>query len=397
MSDYLTNLAAKTLAPEPAIQPRLTSRYEPLRVFEAMISVSRPRWDPLNVTDEPDETAFDEDPRITHSIRRPTRRSTKTVMPAQLAAEATHEPVDASPQISELLHDQSAVTPPTRRPPRRSTKTVMPAQPAAEDTHEPVDDSLQISATRHDQPIVSPPTRRGPMRPVVETRVAPENPVAEITTESEQHKSVRVLSVQGQTTGQFIPTLKEHSVTQARQRQTDSKVPSLIDGTAGDSAEKPAAETGARRDTRIDFLVRQSVREGTPPLETDRPFALDEPKADQVSGRVKIEKPNPLGQSQLPVIPSPPETTRPGRVNSALTPVVIVQPHSVTRARPLREVAAAPQESPTTEPTVQVTIGRIEIRASTNAESRRDVQQLAPSKLMSLDDYLRQRAQGVGR
>jgi len=46
------------------------------------------------------------------------------------------------------------------------------------------------------------------------------------------------------------------------------------------------------------------------------------------------------------------------------------------------------------EPTIQVTIGRVEVRSVVADEGRRS-QQKSQSRLMSLDDYLRERDQGA--
>ncbi len=67
-----------------------------------------------------------------------------------------------------------------------------------------------------------------------------------------------------------------------------------------------------------------------------------------------------------------------------------------TRPRgPQREEARVVADTPAAEPTVQVTIGRIEVRASKeNAHSSR---MPAASPVMPLDEYLRKRAQRVGQ
>ena len=71
---------------------------------------------------------------------------------------------------------------------------------------------------------------------------------------------------------------------------------------------------------------------------------------------------------------------------------------TVSAARPLLELDQESAQTETIEPIINVTIGRVEVRAAAPATSRlKDRKSTSSSKLMSLDDYLRQRAQGGKR
>jgi hypothetical protein len=60
------------------------------------------------------------------------------------------------------------------------------------------------------------------------------------------------------------------------------------------------------------------------------------------------------------------------------------------------DLPASVATPPLTAPTINVTIGRIEVRANTSTESRpRPQHKQTPTT--NLDEYLRQRAQGVKR
>jgi hypothetical protein len=69
-----------------------------------------------------------------------------------------------------------------------------------------------------------------------------------------------------------------------------------------------------------------------------------------------------------------------------------------SRARPPAELDKEPGQIEAVEPVINVTIGRVEVRAvaPTTAQPK-DRNSTSSSKLMSLDDYLRQRAQGGKR
>ncbi len=66
--------------------------------------------------------------------------------------------------------------------------------------------------------------------------------------------------------------------------------------------------------------------------------------------------------------------------------------HPYNRVSP-HEVVSATQESSAPAPTIQVTIGRIEVRATPPPTARPQTQRSAPS-VMSLEEYLNQRAKG---
>lgn len=87
-------------------------------------------------------------------------------------------------------------------------------------------------------------------------------------------------------------------------------------------------------------------------------------------------------------------------VSPARTPVppppptmIVVQPE-ISQVRPAAETRV---DAPGPEPNVQITIGRIEVRAIKAAEVQLKKDRPVQSTFMSLDDYLRQRAQGGKR
>ena len=85
---------------------------------------------------------------------------------------------------------------------------------------------------------------------------------------------------------------------------------------------------------------------------------------------------------------SPARTTVPSQ-----PPMIMVHPE-ISQVRPAAETRV---DSPGPEPNVQITIGRIEVRATKAAEVQPKNDRPTQSTLMSLDDYLRQRAQGGKR
>jgi hypothetical protein len=67
----------------------------------------------------------------------------------------------------------------------------------------------------------------------------------------------------------------------------------------------------------------------------------------------------------------------------------------ITEAR--RRLALEPDRSSTAEQIINVTIGHVEVRAISAPAERPAPNSASTAKLMTLDDYLRQRAQGGRR
>jgi hypothetical protein len=86
------------------------------------------------------------------------------------------------------------------------------------------------------------------------------------------------------------------------------------------------------------------------------------------------------------VLPEPPERELPARSDvQAIVPTIPL----------LTPIAPLPQSPATPVPTINVSIGRVEIRAvSTQGQQRPKPK---PATVLSLEDYLRQRAKGVSR
>jgi len=86
------------------------------------------------------------------------------------------------------------------------------------------------------------------------------------------------------------------------------------------------------------------------------------------------------------VMPEPPERELPARSDvQAIVPTI----------RPSPPIAPLPPATATAAPTVNVTIGRVEVRAVPPPAQQRAKPK--PAMVLSLEDYLRQRAKGVSR
>lgn len=88
----------------------------------------------------------------------------------------------------------------------------------------------------------------------------------------------------------------------------------------------------------------------------------------------------PPSSQHLPDSPQPPTATQPGLLE---TPAWLNKLQSGLRHQSTQHQAAEP-------PTVNVTIGRVEVKAQRPAESKKTVHKKKMSTVMSLDDYLKQ-------
>ncbi len=111
MSDYLGNLAARSLDPVPAVRPRLASRFEPRSPAAAPLAASPAAAEPALV---------EESVEVRAETPRPRRSRRRVVMAAEPAV--IEEPVEVRAE--------------TPRPQRSRRRVVMAAEPAEERTVE---------------------------------------------------------------------------------------------------------------------------------------------------------------------------------------------------------------------------------------------------------------------
>ena len=96
-------------------------------------------------------------------------------------------------------------------------------------------------------------------------------------------------------------------------------------------------------------------------------------------------RPSDVSRSEQVSIPS---------LRTSAPATIVVQPRVAPYSEPARSARAQPP--PTAEPTIHVTIGRIEVRATQPAAPIAPRERQAPT-VMSLEEYLRRRAKGSGR
>lgn len=345
MSDYLTNLLARSFAVEPAIRPRLVSLYEPspidMSLFENEVESERSASRRDNVRIE-----------VVDSLSSP--------LPLQ---ERTRVRVSSEPIVP-----------------------LTSSEPTRFDNFSPDVDSpaAREAPQRSVQPSASLPREDHQAAPAEQTRV-----VAERIEAASKHRDFASRELPS-ATAPSSPT-----------QQVEHTTPVLVKTNLEESRQS-SEETFVSRRTPVQ---PSSIETNRPPPDLSAPLALLIP-VEQSSAparpHVSAEKAEAPNKSATPVtrVEREVETRNVvthfspnGTQAPRVSPANVVHPISVAPAPRIDKDKNA-ERTIASEPTIQVTIGRVEVRTVVADEGRRN-QSSKQSRLMSLDDYLRQRAQGA--
>jgi hypothetical protein len=339
MADFLTNLVAKNLNPAPAVMPR------PLSLFERPPRADSPWATPLPKLEADGGTPPAGKPSLAPA--RPLGRVAQ-------APPGTPEPEQAAPPL-DALPTRRRLPPASRRAARPAAPPApdVPAEPGAPAREVPAPASLPVPRpSRPASPAVEPTPPPAPVirrsrsaHPAVEP---PPPPAPDRPSAARQPRSAR-------------PAVEPGAGVAAGPAVTPSRPERR--GKAGDGAPAPAPAAA-------------QVQEPRPPG-GDRAAPTPAPRTPRPERRTEVEAPH----------PAPP----PGRPTPA---PLVVQPQVIPARHPEPAVhTAGPATRPAeATPTIQVSIGRIEVRAvpppPASAKPR------AGPAPMTLEEYLRQRNGG---
>jgi hypothetical protein len=375
MSDFLSNLAAKSLNMTDVIQPRLALPFERLPPTDG--SVSGPALDVGPLSDEPASggTAIGAPPTSYSAVDR-------TVAPRVSAGGSRPEP--------DMSHQGTHDLPTT---PGQRLEATRPAVPT------PIE--ARSAEIEHQQPPSEPAP--GPALPLLAQVPAPvlqpsagQPPTAK---ESGQPNPERLASA---------PAFTREQGGDAPLRRTAGEQPLPVVEPAIQPVivEQPAMPEQPRPLTSAaDIPSRTTEGQRRPTIEPaiqrtliERIASPAEPLATSVSGGETEAVPSRHtsdwegGTAQEPTVPrselSPVETA------PAITQApVIAEPHVTHYVEPSPRARDKPETTSKPAPTIRVTIGRVEVRATPPPTPTPKVQQ-PKAPVMSLDDYLRERAEG---
>lgn len=354
MRDYLTNLAARSLDSTPAIQPRLASLFEPLRDVGLMFP--RPTGHRLESTTQSEQAVHDPthaQPRAANDPENPPRVSSSPITAVKAFAHA-EEIEGAQPRVPKHEH----------RPVATTVKPAAEQPPKLEKLMDGISTGFQSVSTELSAP-------EADTQPVV----AAGRPL------SANENTTRNRSNRGKTAS---PAARDEG---APTSPVDIREPN-----------QPASSVrlqnkSGERSTSDQFSAQPVANESTPVTRADHADQPGQSKA-LVVPRIVIERIRADRAEQPPV-----------SVPVSVGPKMGMPPRPSTtdlgggfRVRPAADLHQEPSQTEAVEPVINVTIGRVEVRAlaAPNAPPK-DRNSASSSKLMSLDDYLRQRAQGDRR
>ena len=339
MNDFLTNLVTHSLEPQAELQPRLASRFEPLRTepaftAESMVPGMELDAQPLEQTNEGVKDA-----------RTPASRAT------------TRDQIASSDLIPDEPHPQREPMPPKAKPAQiRGQPMQIP-----DVTHE--DARLLVAPFAPLLPTMpKPEDSRGVLNPIVEQpRRDGQSPVS---TSDDLEASL--------TTNR--PTL---AVTPIVRYDLQAAVTVPIRKRAEDEPDEPMlAETAV-----IERNLRTNARPITHP---QKPIGQATTDDDAPEAEAPALRPSPRAQAETDAT----NQTQPVQADVAPAPIV-PRIQVMEAALPLRAAE-------THAPTIHVTIGRVEVRAAAPAQPHAAAKPTIRKPALSLEDYLRQRANADG-
>lgn len=371
MSDYLTSLAARSLGLASVVEPRPAPLFEP-----PARGTVWPKAEPaLEV-----ETAYEEKPSNEGDLNRPAApwRTSQLVEPKPLAFSQFQAPLSESPS-----------TPDSRAGFLRQRETpAFEPQPSERKAEQP---SLQAEPNRA-RPTASPASSLAPslpstLPPLLPTRapVQPElNKAKLLPAASDDHAATRSMPNLDE---QLRPRSNLPMMQDSMGRPTSllpEPQPLVTPRVAASSLPQQPMLESIKQSIRIEPIVLGAQASPVHPHVEPAPLPR-QPAVEPVEKRTVFERIVPLAQP-LPVNLRREEL--PAQMVHAPKPATLtIEP----RVTPAPRVEIITQAEPT--PTIQVTIGRIEVRA-TPPPAKPDKPSRAPTPALSLDEYLRQRANG---
>ena len=354
MRDYLTNLAARNLDSTPVIKPRLASLFEPL-------SVVGPLFPRLGRAGDRAETIAAHYESVTDALTQPA--------------------VDQDPGTEPPLSSLPATLLTIGKEPSDPTGSEAPA-PVSDQQHKPVATTMKLAE----------PAPRIPKETADDTGNRNQSDSESRSSEEGPRKIV-------------IPAISVPVSAESSYRDEPGWPEKVSEATRNEVAVTLVAHT---RETR---RPKESAQRQNKLVERRDSESLNESRGQDRSAAIKAFSQDDRSSLQSLVVPratmetiraergprssSSKESAAPGGA-AMRTPIASIKPHQDSRAR-VTDTADDEPTGPEAQPSINVTIGRVEIRALLPTTSRPSKKTSESPKLMGLDDYLRQRAQGGKR
>lgn len=336
MSDYLHNLVARMLSPEAGVRPQLRSAFEPPSLHDGFTSSADFESEGLSESNSSGPNTPPISPSLIASApfeQVPIRDSPRAAQDNHVAREGRPREVVSPAKPTQISRDVSPVDP-------FKTEDILPSQPAPS----PLPTEKYLSA----ESAASTRVTRAPPPPVPENeRALPKPPAASRHNRvaTPRHRRVAVTAE----TPRLSPAVIRSQTMEPHEPRSEPKAVPAIHSSALSVPGFPPNPSPTRR------------------LETTRPISAFVPAEGIESGELRAQP----------------------KSAAAIRPVV--SPAPPFSAHHKREPAVA------SAPSIQVTIGRVEVRAAPPPASSRARPRPNQAPIMSLEEYLRQRAAGGAR
>jgi hypothetical protein len=365
MSNFITNLVTRSLGTAPVIQPRLPSLFEPSNAYPVALAESHSGWE-LDSPGVADEPAFE------NADMPPPPPPEKQFSAGKVQTQRTLKPESSLPHTQPLPAD----------PPKRE-----PAIP--ESQHVPVPAITAISRENH--PAARPAALHvlpesklaAPPRPPFEfSENTPRTPDAPASKSAPKPSSRALLAQQVLAESNLAPPRPPFEFSDNTPRAPDVPVSA--------PAPKPSSGTFVAQ-----TLLPESVAAADIPPPMQSHISKSEARQNFPANlaRAKTNRSRPFQEPAESLVKPAPAPERYPIGQFALRAPPIVEPPNTRRFDFARYIPPSPHTTPP-EPTIQVTIGRIEVRAASPQASA--PKERSPSPVMSLNDYLQQRSKRGG-
>jgi hypothetical protein len=375
MSDYLSNLAARSLNATEVIQPRLRSLFEPSQIASVptvgqSINIGLEEADRVFT---PSKTDFELD--FTRESSKSSLNNPKSDVPFP---PSSREGTQNLKSVNELHQLPDSLT---RMQVDRDRPLSPPSIPF---TVQPADTRIEPPPT---QPTVTPTTASS------EIQAALPNRTPELQTSPQRELIIeRIIERVASPDKPQAPTLLSP---QSSPIQTTELLQTVSEPLSKTVPREPDPE----RPTLNPVVSRQTIDTGHSSLITSSPkrqsHLLESVVQRIVTERV-VSPVEPLAKVTPHIQPSSSPTTIP-----STSATVVVQPQVMPYVEPKASAPTQVTATPEPMPTIQVTIGRIEVRATPPptppSQRQRETLPRSAPPVMSLDEYLNQRAKGGGR
>ena len=406
MSDYLSNLVARSFAPIEEIRPRLASRFESSFVEDepgALQRMNAEHTAAVQPIDEPDSsTSGPVQPLGDTPVKHPLERE----RPASELQVSVDAPSSSLSDFTSTLHLHS-------EKPTDQLQRTMPQPPTS--TEQRPEQTLSQAAPDSAQPISS--QRAEPQVQMMSIQPAPREsrqqsdlgaPPLFMTPAKEPTEDSSASPPRNGTNGQdpsapdlvLQPPVVEQNVSSPEVQLTSVRAdtPSLFSRKTTEKGRQPGLEP----------LIQEIVAERSIPSAEQRAGEINREASDESSSRVGDQHPRPMSipaidrpggeevehvvfSTESPISLAPSESALIEEIPASKASPMVVWPHVVSRMEASTPDTPIAPPASNSMPTVQVTIGRIEVRATPPPAPLPKTRRPTPP-VMSLDEYLRQRS-----